>query len=289
MPRVSVGIMPRRDDLSQICRPPLAWKREPLGRGATLIGLVLITLAGCGGSAEAPPTPTAPTTPTTPTTVSGAAASPTPGEAAPAAPENDEPPVAEAPTESPAALITGACVVDDPLTLGESGARRVSARLAFGPEGGLVAFTQDDEHISVHTLDASGTPNMDASTVDLTNARDLYGLYRLESFYLIASHAVCPGGRRMNKCLALRALKQNGSAAGPEHVETTREWMANPQFRVDGDSLIVLRGHLYIPSVLERYVVAADGGITRESLTELAFDRDYEPPAPLGLAVDGAR
>jgi len=186
-------------------------------------------------------------------------------------------------------MITGPCVTSEAVALGQSEARRVAAKVALSHDGGLVAFTQDEDHVTVRRLDASGQVQPGESLVPLTNAMDLYGVYHLASHYLVLTHGLCPGGRRLSRCLALRALGADGSPQGEEHLETTREEMTNPQLRVDGDSLVVLRDHLYIPSVLERYRVAADGGITRESLTELAFDPHRLPATPLGLAVDGPR
>ncbi|RLB55623.1 MAG: hypothetical protein DRJ42_05660 [Deltaproteobacteria bacterium] len=206
----------------------------------------------------------------------------------------DPPPTVEEPAPEPPAVAvqhftTGACSIAGRFALSGRPEGRTSIAVTFDTAvGGLVARTNDADHIDVWPLDPSGAPPETPVTLEMPGARDIKGAYRIGSRIIVVTHAVCVDTRHMNKCLHLRAIERDGTAAGPPFTHETREWIRDGMWRATPEGLVLLRSHTYIQPALERYAIGEDGAISRIEFADVAHENeDGAGPGVRGLAVDG--
>jgi len=154
----------------------------------------------------------------------------------------------------------------------------------------LAAWTKDDDSVAVRPL-RDRSPAGETVRVPIPGARDLWahhGIQAVGERYILITHTVCPEGRQLRKCLFLQALDARGTPLGEPLRQETIEWASGFSATTD-DSFTLLRSHTYLPPVLERFSVRADGTMVREELGDLAHGLaqrgDAEPPRGVALAV----
>ena len=279
---------------------PVAARRSRAPAGSRLLPtLVSVWFAAAlpgGLVACSSGTPEAPQGATGVATPGARGSAPAPGDPRPdpaaETPRVSDPPVPPSvPTDAPPAAIDMAravCTLGEPVVLGETTDRRPKMVATLDAAGGFAAWTADAEHVNAVSLDATGAPRSAPTSVPMTGARDLFGVYRVGAGHVLATHPLC--APRSLKCVDLLAFDERGAALGEPFSHQVGEWIVQHHVRVEGRALTLLRSHTYRPLIVERYVLGDAGAFEVETLATFDFGEDEAPDAAaLGLALDGAR
>jgi hypothetical protein len=251
--------------------------------GAAICSVLVLTAAGCSGSAEEP-SPAPPV------------AAPQPEEESPAVPKPPVPappaqPTFEEPTTANASAAT--CAVGPATAIGEAPGKRLRSLAAgFGPGGGLVAWPRSKSQIAVVPLDAGGSAAGEAVALEIPGARKLHGIEAVGDRFFVSTHDLCPDGKFFYKCLHGLTVDGAGRPLGAVVTEVTREWIRGELHqRIDRDEVWLLRSYMYVPPVINSLRRGDDGAAEIGFVAELgggeslAWARAFEVREQRWLAI----